>query len=73
MNSVGTDVFYSLHRGLGPGGAEEDAECMDGKITDDMRGGKIIENDSDREDKWGNEFQHQQMQNNECWQKQSLL
>jgi hypothetical protein len=32
MNSVGTYVVYSLHRGLGPGGAEEDAECRDGKI-----------------------------------------
>jgi hypothetical protein len=43
------------------------------KFTDHTRGGKIIENDSDREDKWGKEFQHQQMQNNACWQKQSPL
>jgi hypothetical protein len=50
MNSVGTVVVYSLHRGLGPGGAEEDADCMDGKITDDMKVGKIIANDSDREE-----------------------
>jgi hypothetical protein len=32
MNSVGTDIVYSLHRQPGPGGAEEDAEYRDGKI-----------------------------------------
>jgi hypothetical protein len=32
MNSVGTDVVYSLHRRPGPGDAEEDADLMDGKI-----------------------------------------
>jgi len=42
MNSVGTVVVYSLHRGLGPGGAEKDAVCMDGKIHRWHEGGERL-------------------------------
>jgi hypothetical protein len=48
------------------------------KFADDTKGGKIIENDSDREElqmtlDLGDELQHQQVQDNACWQEQSLL